>query len=374
VGMHRTTSNQNYKDTFTFSDLGINVPQPENAFPNIYIADTGFETGTSSALAFFEEEYNISDALSWSKGKHQLTFGGAFAYGRDHMQKFDYEAYVIPLTWADLLLGQSYLPYGVPYSNIYESADSVGDKVRDWRYKDADAYVQDNYSITKRLTLNLGLRYEHIGDLGDARGLTGNVIVADIDPNPPASGSYAGYEVGSNYHAAAALPQGAVRGPNTFGITGQGQDTINPRIGFEYLLPGGDKMVLRGGAGLYHSTPEGQLNVQLSSEQPFGGFRTLVGSANAAATDAMPFAPAPAFWAGRSTKRIWRRQKTRFAARPRILWRTFRCALRTWVGRRRRCTTSERRGRPGTTLCRHRCRSITKISCSTRLPIHGRGC
>ena len=294
VGMHRTTSNQNYKDTFTFSDLGINVPQPENAFPNIYIADTGFETGTSSALAFFEEEYNISDALSWSKGKHQLTFGGAFAYGRDHMQKFDYEAYVIPLTWADLLLGQSYLPYGVPYSNIYESADSVGDKVRDWRYKDADAYVQDNYAITKRLTLNLGLRYEHIGDLGDARGLTGNVIVADIDPNPPASGSYAGYEVGSNYHAAAALPQGAVRGPNTFGITGQGQDTINPRIGFEYLLPGGDKMVLRGGAGLYHSTPEGQLNVQLSSEQPFGGFRTLVGSANAAATDAMPFAPAPA--------------------------------------------------------------------------------
>ena len=293
VGMHRTTSNQNYNDAFTFSSIGMNVPEPENAFPNIDIADDGFETGTSSTLAFFEEEYNISDALSWVKGKHQVTFGGAFAYGRDHMQKFNYEAYVIPLTWADFLIGQSYSAFGVPYSNIYESADSVGDKVRDWRYKDGDAYAQDNYAIGKRLTLNLGLRYEHIGDLGDARGLTGNVITADINPNPPAGGSYNGYEVASNYNSSAPLPAGAVKGPNTFGITGQGQNTINPRFGFAYVLPGGENMVLRGGIGLYHSTPEGQLNVQLSSEQPFGGFRTLIGTQNAAATDAMPFAPAP---------------------------------------------------------------------------------
>jgi len=290
VGMHRTESNQNYKDAFTFSDLGITVPSLENAFPLIDIAEEGFATGTSSALAFFEEEYNISDALSWSKGKHQLTFGGAFAYGRDHMQKFNYEAYDIPLTWADFLIGQSYLPYGVPYSNIYESADSIGDKTRDWRYKDGDAYIQDNYSIMKRLTLNLGLRYDHIGDLGDAKGLSGNVIVADIDPNPPAGGSYDGYEVASNYHASAAIPTGAVKGPNTFGVKGQGQDTINPRFGFAYVVPGSDRVVLRGGIGLYHATPSGQLNVQLAAEQPFGGFRTLVGSANAAATDAAPFA------------------------------------------------------------------------------------
>jgi hypothetical protein len=291
--MHRTTSNQDYNDGFTFSSLGMSVPPDENAFPNILIADDGFETGTSSALAFFEEEYNIADALSWVKGKHGLTFGGGFAYGRDHMQKFNYEAYVIPLTWADFLIGQSYAPYGIPYSNIYESADSVGDKVRDWRYKDADAYIQDNYSITKRLTLNLGLRYDHIGDLGEARGLTGNVIVADIDPNPPAGGSYAGYEVASNYHGSAALPTGVVKGSNTFGIKGQGQDTINPRFGFSWLLPGSDRFDLRGGIGLYHATPEGQLNVQLSSEQPFGGFRTLIGTQNAYATDAAPFAPSP---------------------------------------------------------------------------------
>ena len=271
IGMHRTESRQKYNDAFTFSSLGISVPAPEDAFPNIDIAYTGFETGTSSALAFLQEEYNVTDALSWSKGRHQLTFGGGYGYGRDHMQNFDYEAYVIPLTWADLLLGKSYqLGPGLAYSNIYESADSYGDKTRDWRYKNADAYVQDNYSLTKRITVNLGLRYEHLGDLGDAKGLSANVIVSNINPNPPAAGAYGGYEVASNYMGNAALPAGVVKGGNTFGIAGQGQDVLNPRLGFAYVLPGGEKVVLRGGAGLYHSTTVGQLNVQLSAQQPFG--------------------------------------------------------------------------------------------------------
>ncbi|MES2391154.1 MAG: carboxypeptidase regulatory-like domain-containing protein [Acidobacteriota bacterium] len=293
VGMHRSTSRQKYNNAFTFSSLGISVPALEDAFPNIYIAYTGFETGTSSALSFFEEEYNLTDALSWSKGKHQLTFGGGYGYGRDHMQNFDYEAYVIPLTWADLLLGQSYAAYGVPYSNIYESADSVGDKTRDWRYKDADAYVQDNYAILKRLTLNLGLRYEHLGDLGDAKGLSADVNSANINPNPGAGGSYNGYEVASNYSGGIGLPTGVVKTGNTFGMSGQGQDLINPRLGFAYILPGSQNVVFRGGAGLYHSTTVGQLNVQLAAEQPFGEFRTLIGSQNGFATIAKPFADPP---------------------------------------------------------------------------------
>jgi len=84
-----------------------------------------------------------------------------------------------------------------------------------------------------------------------------------------------------------------VKTGNSFGVTGQGQDVINPRLGFAYVLPGGDNVILRGGAGLYHSTTVGQLNVQLAAEQPFGAFRTLIGSQNGAATIAAPFAPAP---------------------------------------------------------------------------------
>jgi hypothetical protein len=229
VGFHRSISDQHYGNAFTFSSLGMNVPAEDNAYPNLWIIDDGFQTGTTSAVAFAQDEYQITDALSWIEGKHQFTFGGGFTYGRDDMSKFDFEAHVLPLTWADFLLGQSYLPYGVPYSNIYETYEGIGDFQRDWRYKDADGFIQDDYAIAKGLTLNLGLRWEHIGDLGSANG-GGNVDVSAINPNPPAMGSLDGYLVNSNYHGPG-IPTGVIQGKNTFGFNGDGQNTWNPRPG-----------------------------------------------------------------------------------------------------------------------------------------------
>lgn len=293
VGFHRSISDQHYGNAFTFSSLGMNVPAEDNAYPNLWIIDDGFQTGTTSALAFAQDEYQITDALSWIKGKHQFTFGGGFTYGRDDMSKFDFEAYVLPLTWADFLLGQSYLPYGVPYSNIYETYEGIGDFQRDWRYKDADGFIQDDYAIAKGLTLNLGLRWEHIGDLGSANG-GGNVDVSAINPNPPAMGSLDGYLVNSNYHGPG-IPTGVIQGKNTFGFNGDGQNTWNPRLGFAWVLPGSDRFVLRGGAGVYHTTTEGQMNLLLCAEAPTGIWSVLTGTYNAASTDAQPFPAAPAF-------------------------------------------------------------------------------
>jgi hypothetical protein len=293
VGFHRSISDQHYGNAFTFSSLGMNVPAEDNAYPNLWIIDDGFQTGTTSAVAFAQDEYQITDALSWIEGKHQFTFGGGFTYGRDDMSKFDFEAYVLPLTWADFLLGQSYLPYGVPYSNIYETYEGIGDFQRDWRYKDADGFIQDDYAIAKGLTLNLGLRWEHIGDLGSANG-GGNVDVSAINPNPPAMGSLDGYLVNSNYHGPG-IPTGVIQGKNTFGFNGDGQNTWNPRLGFAWVLPGSDRFVLRGGAGVYHTTTEGQMNLLLCEEAPTGIWSVLTGTYNAASTDAQPFPAAPAF-------------------------------------------------------------------------------
>jgi len=293
VGFHRSTSNQSYGNAYTFSSLGMNVPAQVNAFPNIWFVDDGFQTGTTSALTFLQEETAITDTLSWVKGKHRFTFGGGFTYGRDNMSKFDFQAYVLPLTWADFLLGQSYLPYGVPYSNIYETYAGFGNLQRDWRYKDYNAFIQDNYAVGKRLTFNLGLRYERIGDLGAANG-TGNVDVAALNPNPPASGSVQGYLVSSNYHGPA-IPNGVIQGGNTFGFSGDGQNTWNPRLGFAWQLPGSDRVVLRGGIGTYHTTTEGQMNLQTSAENPTGIWSVLTGTYNAASTDANPFPAPPTF-------------------------------------------------------------------------------
>ncbi len=287
VGYRRSASAQHYDDAFTFQSLGMNVLPEQEDFPLIDIADDGFTVGTSSATGFLEEEYQIADTLSWAKGKHQFTFGGAFDYGKDHMQYFYYPGWVIPLTWADFLLGQAD-PYGFGWSNIYQSFEGLGNKDRDWRYKSGDGFIQDDYKIAKSFTLNLGLRYEHIGDFGEASGKSGNVDISKLVAQPGTSGSYNGYLIGSNYHGPA-IPTGVIQGKNTMGYDGVGQNVFNPRVGFAWMLPGSERFVLRGGIGMYHSTTTGQMTLQMSAEEPYGSWSNLVGTANYLASDLNPF-------------------------------------------------------------------------------------
>ncbi|MGD0155692.1 MAG: TonB-dependent receptor [Terracidiphilus sp.] len=294
AGFHRSVFNMYYNNAFTFSSLGMTVPAEENAYPLIDIAYDGFATGTTSATSFGEDEYNITDTLSWTKGKHQFTFGGAYDYGRDDMSKFHFEAYLIPLTWTDFLLGQSNI-YGTGWSNIYESLQGLGNFARDWRYKEGDAFAQDDFKVTNRLTFNLGVRWEHIGDLGVANGMAGNVDLANVNPTPPVGGSLAGYVVGSNYNGPKPPLAGVEQGKNTFGFNGQNQNVWNPRLGFAWLLPGSDWFVLRGGAGVYHTTTQGQMNLQLCASAPFGQWSFTEGTGNAAASDANPMPNPGAF-------------------------------------------------------------------------------
>ena len=83
VGMHRSFSDLYYNHAFTFSDLGMNRPGTwMNNYPISDVANDGFERGHIFGVAFLEDEYNIADILSWTKGKHQFTFGGGFSYGQ----------------------------------------------------------------------------------------------------------------------------------------------------------------------------------------------------------------------------------------------------------------------------------------------------
>ena len=97
-------------------------------------------------------------------------------------------------------------------------------------------FAQDDYRIRRSLTLNIGLRYERLGQFGDRLGRNASFDIGKADPNPPPSGSVAGYIVASNFPGV--LPPGVLRANNTFGNYGGGQNTIAPRIGFAWqFLP-----------------------------------------------------------------------------------------------------------------------------------------
>ena len=149
--------------------------------------------------------------------------------------------------------------------------------------------MQDDYKVTAHLVLNLGLRYERIGDISDALGRTSNFDISRADPNPPADGSLNGFVVASNFPRDASA--GVTRSSSLLAIAGDGQNTLNPRIGFAGIAGYRGRVVLRGGYGIYHETPTGQPNLQLLTNPPFSDYRLVEGPVNAAATWATPIAP-----------------------------------------------------------------------------------
>jgi hypothetical protein len=109
--------------------------------------------------------------LSFSKGAHVLKFGGSLARLQDSLHFAGTGSFVRFLSWPDFLLGLDGAGNGTgTFSNVFQSTDSFGLLDREFRVWEGSGFVQDDYRIAPSLTLNLGVRYERLGQFGDALG------------------------------------------------------------------------------------------------------------------------------------------------------------------------------------------------------------
>lgn len=199
------------------------------------------------------------------------------------------------LSFPDFLLGLSGAQNGTGFlSNIYQSSDLPGLTDRAIRMTNAAAFAQDDIKITRKLTVNLGVRYERISQAGDAGGRIAGFNVLMANPNPPAGGTIAGYVVASNFTGT--IPSGVTQASNQFTTDGLGQNAIEPRLGFAWqVLPNSSRLVLRGGYGIYESPLVGQQFSQSWFVPPFAESRSFSGPTGASATFQNPVPPAPMF-------------------------------------------------------------------------------
>ena len=95
-------------------------------------------------------------------------------------------------------------------------------------------FVQDNWRISRRLTLNLGLRYDYQDPAHEAHGRSSNISLNAINPDN-------------------GLP-GAMLYGNVPGVTPmvESKTDFSPRIGFAYDLFGNGKTSIRGGYSVYY--------------------------------------------------------------------------------------------------------------------------
>lgn len=222
----------------------------------------GFNIGTpyySFRVAYPDErKWQIGDTASFLLGKNTIKFGEDFVHNNDIQNNLfesngAYSYNAISNYFADVLtkkatcnasgsgVGSSTGGFYPCYSSF---AQGFGNPIFELRTQDYGAFIQDNYKITPRLTLNLGVRY----DL--------ERLPKPVAPNPNATLT--------------------LNNPN-------GHNSFSPRVGFAWDPYGTGKTAVHGGFGFYYGRifnsillnafensggPQGQLAYTFTSNTP----------------------------------------------------------------------------------------------------------
>ena len=223
------------------------------------------------------DSYQIRDDLSWTKGAHQFKIGGSWqlykkvqdVFAGNYQGTFKFDGSFSGNDFADYLLG---------YSQQYNE-DAIHDSGH-WNNVSWAAYFQDNWRATRRLTLNLGLRWDGAPHTYEANHRTSNFYPNLYQPETAAS---------------VFLPDGSIDpanpqvGPSTipgvnFYLNGIGLDGLNgipkglvdnhwaafgPRLGFAYDVTGQGKTVVRGGFGMMYERIQGNDMYNMGTNIPF---------------------------------------------------------------------------------------------------------
>ncbi len=228
------------EEPFTAQQFGITNPLA-NQFPGLpTISVTGLFNLGSSPLSDQSSRINsftFADTLSLVAGSHRLRVGAEYRRSQVnfYFNSFTRGQLIFP-TFTNFLLGQSVSIIG---SGVYDRA---------FRTNDLSGFVQDDWKVSDRLTLNLGLRYDFYGLPKEKYGRLVNFI-----PEQFRAGTLA---------APAGSPNGFVQAGNAVNplpgvplvedtLVPQDKNNFSPRVGFAYRLNDAGTLAVRGGYGVY---------------------------------------------------------------------------------------------------------------------------
>lgn len=166
------------------ANMGINftgVPpngQAVTEFPTNIFAGSNAQTewgeaGSGVTATTVSETYTAVDNLLWIKGKHAMTFGVQFQWLEENASSYDGPTSSLTLNWntneTAAVNGNAYgANTGYSYASFMLGAvGSTGMTLQPFsvlggRYRPIAPYFADDYKITPKLTLNLGLRWDYI--------------------------------------------------------------------------------------------------------------------------------------------------------------------------------------------------------------------
>ena len=224
--------------------------------PNLGISNSIFNTpgSPSESIGALDQNFQWVDHLSVAKGRNNFKFGIDFMHEKFY-QITDFGG-VPSVTFTPLYTGVSFADYLL--GDIQSASASVGDSSQNLRSNYYGVFFQDDWHVTRDLTLNLGIRYEFQQTPYDTSSKT-----AYFDPDP-------------SVENVVYSRSGAVRN----GIVNPDWNNVAPRIGFAWSPAFLKNTVIRGGAGSFYATDNWNELQFLVNAPDFSSTQTLTSNPN----------------------------------------------------------------------------------------------
>ena len=245
-------------DMKTFGSSVWQLPTAQSGIRNFAVAGA-FTLGGFTDAMFIRNTYDLRELLSWSKGKHDLSFGFDLELDQSIIRNtdlenasFNFDPTVTNLAMASFVLGYEH-QFSQTSGNWSDSHENP-----------MGFFADDKWKVSPRLTLDYGLRYEPQQVMKEIRGRIEQFrtdayaagVRSSIIPSAPAGLFF----IGDSYNGMKVPDRGEAGDFTNFA----------PRIGVAWDPTGTGKMSLRGGGGLfYYSRLPGLFLNDASISAPF---------------------------------------------------------------------------------------------------------
>ena len=286
-------------DDWTRSKFGFVFPRvfpngsgwyKADGMPNIDVSGFANLRGPNQALMSPTTDMQFIETFTYIWGKHTSKVGMSYIRNRkDQNVRSEYDGYISYSSGGNNLSTGNSLADAL-LGNFRTYREASADPIGFFRFSSWEGFVTDSWKITRKLSLELGLRWQHnLPTYTQANNIT-NFVPALFDPAKavtivpltglivPNSGnpyngmvragdgvpdSELGRLVGLDASAMKAIPAGAERGfydPKLL---------FAPRFSFAYAPFNDNKTAVRGGFGMFYDKPEGNLIFPMLNYAPW---------------------------------------------------------------------------------------------------------
>lgn len=219
---------------FQWSDLGANIPPASpvtHSWQNLSLSGY-FSAVTGTFWDLTRKTYNVSDSLSWIRGRHSAKFGAQISrYHVDQINEFYarfggvFNGFATGDAAADFMLGNL---------NTLREVSVLGNNLTqvNWQF-----FASDDIKLSSRLTLSLGVRWQPDLHFTEASGKESSFrpgLQSTVFANAP---------LGLLFKGDPQLPSNVIT-PSWLNFA--------PRVSFAYDLFGNGKTAIRGGYGIFY--------------------------------------------------------------------------------------------------------------------------